>query len=45
MLEKIKEITEITRGLQLERLYFLMWWYFTDKKFFVVAFLKKADNK
>ena len=41
MLEKIKEVAEITKGLQLERLHFLMWWAFDDRKMLIVSFLKK----
>ena len=41
MLEKIKEVSEVTKGLQLERLHFLMWWCFMDRKMLIVSFLKK----
>jgi len=41
MLEKIKEVAEVTRGLQLKELHFLMWWAFNDRKMLIVSFLKK----
>jgi len=41
MLEQIKEVAEVTKGLQLERLHFLMWWCFMDRKMLIVSFLKK----
>lgn len=43
MLEKIKEVSEVTKGLQLERLHFLMWWAFNDRKMLIVSFLKKEQ--
>ncbi len=44
MLEKIKEIAEITKSLQLKELHFFMWWCFMDKRILIVSFLKKEVN-
>ncbi|MHA1396177.1 MAG: hypothetical protein ACTSSF_00405 [Candidatus Heimdallarchaeaceae archaeon] len=43
MLEKIKEVVKVTKGLRLERLHFLMWWCFEDRKILIVSFLKKEQ--
>jgi len=43
MLEKIKEVAEVTRGLKLKELHFLMWWCFMDRKMLIVSFLKKEQ--
>ena len=41
MLEEMKEVLEVTGGLDLNQLYFLMWWHFSKRKMFIISFLRK----